>query len=102
LRNANYIVHQKIALMQKHQAVVLCYLQILRRFLINYASSTQFVYDAAGNLQTKTDKEQKATSYEYDALNRLTKVTDGIGQTEYTYDNRDNLIAIDKNFLLVV
>jgi RHS repeat-associated protein len=94
LRNANYIVHQKIALMQMRQAVLICYLQILRRFLINYASSTQFVYDAAGNLQTKTDREQKATSYEYDALNRLTKVTDGIGQTEYTYDNRDNLIAL--------
>ena len=66
------------------------------------SAATQFAYDAAGNLQTKTDREQKATSYEYDALNRLTKVTDpaSAGQgssgnvTEYTYDNRDNLIAL--------
>ena len=34
MRNANYIVHQKIALMQMRQAVLLCYLQILRQFFI--------------------------------------------------------------------
>jgi len=59
------------------------------------SAATQFAYDAAGNLQTKTDKEQKVTSYEYDTLNRLIKVTDSLSQTtEYTYDNRDNLIAL--------
>jgi hypothetical protein len=42
MRNANHIVHQKIVLMQVRQAVLLCYLQILRRFLISFASSTQF------------------------------------------------------------
>ena len=39
LRNTNHIVHQKIALMQMRQAVLLCYLQALRQFLITYQTS---------------------------------------------------------------
>jgi YD repeat-containing protein len=42
----------------------------------------------------RTDKEEKTTTYVYDDLNRLKVVTDALlGETGYTYDNRDNLIA---------
>ncbi|WP_230427212.1 RHS repeat-associated core domain-containing protein [Collimonas humicola] len=76
--------------------------------------STSKTYDAAGNLATRTDARGKTTTYSYDALNRLTqigyasgtatqfeydggttgapnangrltKITDGSGQTTYSY-----------------
>lgn len=56
---------------------------------------TRYAYDEAGNVITKTDKEGRTTTYEYDAFDRLTKATDCLGGiTEYTYDNQDNLIAL--------
>ncbi|MCJ7547059.1 MAG: RHS domain-containing protein [Deltaproteobacteria bacterium] len=57
--------------------------------------TTSFTYDSSGNLVSKTDKEGKRTSYEYDALGRLKKVIDQLNQaTEYTYDDRDNLLSL--------
>lgn len=53
-------------------------------------SSYQYTYDAAGNQLTK--KEAKGTTiYEYDYLNRLSKVTEPEGkETSYTYDAAGN------------
>ncbi|RJP79798.1 MAG: hypothetical protein C4522_09325, partial [Desulfobacteraceae bacterium] len=59
--------------------------------------TTGFAYDPAGNLLSKTDKENKTTAYDYDELKRLVKVTNQTNQTNetsYTYDNRDNLISL--------
>ena len=45
-----------------------------------------FAYDANGNRTNLTDT-LGATTYVYDALNRLTSVTDGYGKTvSYAYD----------------
>ena len=40
---------------------------------------TQYTYDANGNPETATDALGKVTKNEYDSLNRLTRVTDGLG-----------------------
>ena len=54
-----------------------------------------FSYDSGGNLISKIDKEEHATTYEYDELNRLKKVVNDIGEeTCYTYDDRNNLITL--------
>jgi RHS repeat-associated protein len=59
------------------------------------SGTTTYAYDQAGSLITKTDKAGKTTAYEYDSLNRLTKVTDPLNQqTLYAYDSRDNLITL--------
>ena len=56
---------------------------------------TLFGYDAAVNLVSRTDREGKTTTYEYDGLNRLVRVIDPVGSiTEYEYDARDNLISL--------
>jgi len=69
---------------------------------VKYVSS--FSYDKSGNMIYQKDKEGKITQYQYDILNRLTKVvniltnsTNGTNQTNetsYNYDNRDNLIFL--------
>jgi RHS repeat-associated protein len=66
---------------------------------VKYVSS--FVYDKTGNLIYQKDKEGKVTQYQYDVLNRLTKVinlltnsTNGTNETSYIYDNRDNLLSL--------
>jgi RHS repeat-associated protein len=47
--------------------------------------------DAAGNLKTSTDARGKATNYEYDALNRVTKVSCATGTpTVIEYDGDTN------------
>jgi len=60
------------------------------------ASHTRsFVYDAAGNVISTTDKQGNTTAFEYDALNRLIMVTDPMGGIiERSYDDRGNLISI--------
>ena len=55
---------------------------------------TLFSYDDAGNLISKTDKEDNITTYQYDALNRLTNVTSETNPTNYVYDSRDNLLEL--------
>jgi YD repeat-containing protein len=67
--------------------------KILEQDNLNAADSvaTQFTYDNAGNLISKTDREGKTTTYAYDNFNRLKKVTDLLIQTtEYTYENLDS------------
>lgn len=84
-----------------------------------YANPTDFAYDGSGRLDTTTDAYgrvtdndydplgrlsrtlqdvagvQAATSFAYDALDNLTKVTDPKGlDTTYTYDGLGNLTAL--------
>ncbi|MDF2446995.1 MAG: type secretion protein Rhs [Moraxellaceae bacterium] len=56
-------------------------------------------YDAMGNRKTSTDALGRVTTNDYDALNRLKKVTvtaNSVVQsvTEYGYDARDNLASV--------
>jgi RHS repeat-associated protein len=88
LRNTNHIVHQKAVLLQLHRAVLLCCLQILRRFLINYQ------YNAVGNrlssIYEHPPSVNETTIYGYDGENRLTgvQITQGsnVKQLTFAYD----------------
>ncbi|MCA9128677.1 MAG: VCBS repeat-containing protein [Planctomycetales bacterium] len=64
--------------------------------------TTQFEYDAEGNLTKQIDAEGHATTFEYDARNRrivsIQPDPDGAGPVEasreqYEYDNNGNLVA---------
>lgn len=51
--------------------------------------------DPSGNLIGSVDAQENATAYEYDALNRVTKMIDAEGGvTEFTYDARDSLLQV--------
>ncbi|NOK83642.1 MAG: hypothetical protein GFH27_549305n218 [Chloroflexi bacterium AL-W] len=51
--------------------------------------STQFVYDAVGNLTRLTDPRSYETTFTYDAANRVESSTDPLDRTSsYTYDAR--------------
>jgi len=58
--------------------------------------SAKIDYDATGNPIRRTDRENKATSFEYDALGRIVKVIDPATAvvTEYIHDPRDNVIGL--------
>jgi len=63
-------------------------------------SFTKFAYDNNGNRTKMTDPEEGVTDYAYDALNRVTTVTQAKGTTDqavtgYTYDSQDNLIQVE-------
>jgi RHS repeat-associated protein len=56
------------------------------------AGATQYAYDAVGNRTSLTYPNGKVVSYQYDALNRLSHVTDWAGKvTAYAYDAAGNL-----------
>src|SRR5712692_4730543 len=64
-------------------------------------SLTNLVHDALGNLVSRTDPNQSAsttsvsTNYHYDALNRLLTAIDNLsGQTQYAYDVNDKIKQI--------
>jgi RHS repeat-associated protein len=55
------------------------------------AGTTQYGYDAAGNRTTLTYPDGKAVNHKYDALNRLSQLTDWAGKvTSYAYDAAGN------------
>jgi RHS repeat-associated protein len=57
--------------------------------------STTLAYDANGNRTGVTDPKGKATSFQYDALNRPTQITDALaGLTTLAYDARDQLTSL--------
>ncbi|WP_283745175.1 RHS repeat protein [Sideroxydans sp. CL21] len=54
--------------------------------------TTNYTYDANGNLTKVLDAKNNATLYGYDALNRLSQTTDAaLGVTQYAYDALDQL-----------
>ncbi|MGN0505028.1 MAG: S8 family serine peptidase, partial [Lachnospiraceae bacterium] len=61
---------------------------------------TTYAYDAAGNLIAVTEPEGQETGvqvrYTYDALNRVTSITDTLGQIRYryAYDKDGNVISV--------
>jgi YD repeat-containing protein len=57
--------------------------------------TTQYAYDAQGNVTGVTDPLGHFTSNTYDALNRLVAVTDpGNGLAQYAYNGIDQLVAV--------
>ncbi len=58
-------------------------------------TTTNFQYDANGNLTQVTDALGHVTKYGYDALNRRTTIMDAAtGVTTNTYDGLDQLVAV--------
>ena len=56
--------------------------------------SVSYTYDRNGNVLTVSDKNG-LIKREYDALNRVTKLTDTFGKSiQYTYDEVGNLTSI--------
>jgi RHS repeat-associated protein len=101
LINVNKIANQQIALMQMRQAVLLCYLQILRWFFISHVSSGRnsstsgmrrtCAYDNKGNLITRTSPDNKTITYSYDLNNRLTrKLYSDNTVAQFQYDDAGN------------
>lgn len=65
-------------------------LKVVNKKNATIISEYQYTYDLNGNIKTVIDGTG-TTSYDYDKLNRLTKVTRPSGQTiNYTYDARGN------------
>ena len=57
--------------------------------------TTNFGYDANGNLSSITDPLNRLKAHDYDAVNRLVQVTDAAGGiTRYSYDGVGNLIGV--------
>ncbi|MCK5643416.1 MAG: RHS repeat protein, partial [Gammaproteobacteria bacterium] len=46
----------------------------------NPAHQTQYTYDALGNMESVTDANGSTTALEYDVLNRITKITNALGE----------------------
>ncbi len=60
---------------------------------------TEYLYDGNGNRTNLKDPKGNQTHFDYDALNRLTKVTQNYGGTpapltQYGYDGQDNLRTV--------
>ena len=96
------------------QAVLLCYLQILRQFLINYqydadgnmtsmttpadansqAATVNMTYDSTCNMLTQTDAEGNTTTFTYDNRGNVLTRKDALNHTSsYAYDAANNLIS---------
>jgi YD repeat-containing protein len=60
-------------------------------------ASTTFTYDAIGRVQTKTDVDGYMLNFEYDNLDRLTKITlpDGTFH-QVTYAQLDHTLTLDR------
>lgn len=57
--------------------------------------TTNFTYDANGNLTKTLDANNNATLYGYDALNRISQMTDAaLGVTQYAYNALDQLNGV--------
>ena len=55
----------------------------------------EYSYDVAGNVIGEINENGDSTAFEYDALNRLVKTTDALGNVVVRkYDDRDNLIYL--------
>ncbi len=57
--------------------------------------STEFVYDAIGNLTQGTNARSQSSSFQYDLLNRLISTADPLNNTTaYEYDEVGNTVAV--------
>ena len=56
-------------------------------------------YDANGNLKTRADAQTGMSSFDYDALDRLTVGEDGFGAREYRYDLNGNRLRLDDGMI---
>lgn len=71
----------------------------LRQLLDHRGVATRFTYDDNGNPISVTDPIGRFSSFAFDALDRLTEITDTLGpqstrQTELAYDTRGNLLSL--------
>ena len=60
----------------------------------------RYLYDSAGNMVTKYDRNGTELRYDYDAMNRITKEYAKVGNSEvlkstYGYDGRNNLVELN-------
>jgi len=56
-------------------------------------ATTQFAYDAVGNMITLTQPDNSQLSYTYDAAHRVTAVKNNVGESiAYTYDANDDIV----------
>lgn len=56
-----------------------------------HGGSSAYEYDNNGNLIKHTDADNRISSSQYEAFNRLIKDIDALsGETVYGYDDRDN------------
>jgi hypothetical protein len=78
MRNANNIVHQKIALMQMHQAVLLGYLQILMNMQRVWETRPTTVTTSGRQTKT-TDGNGNAITNVYDVATSLTYKVSVVG-----------------------
>ena len=53
--------------------------------------TTRDAYDTSGNLKTVSPGSDAGISLDYDGLDRLTNLVDGVGTTRWTYDAMDRL-----------
>jgi RHS repeat-associated protein len=57
--------------------------------------TTSYSYDAKGNTISETDPNGKTTFFEYDSLNRPTKITNRVSaEIQMTYDERGNMTSL--------
>ncbi|MBU4477832.1 MAG: hypothetical protein KKH34_01890, partial [Candidatus Omnitrophica bacterium] len=60
---------------------------------------TLFAYDSTGNLASVTDANNNTTTFEYDALNQLTRTVSPAPfnyETKFSYDRNGNLIRLER------
>jgi YD repeat-containing protein len=84
--------------MQLRQAILLCYLQILRRFLDSYISSDNTsgirrtcAYDGRGNVITRTNPDNITIYYSYDINSKLTQKSSENSNSAFEYDYAGNM-----------
>jgi RHS repeat-associated protein len=68
-----------------------------RPHAVAFAGNLSFTYDAAGNMLTGNGR-----SYEWDAANRLVKVTKGADVTTFAYDGEDGRLKQTRNGAVTV
>lgn len=58
------------------------------------SGTTNYTFDAVGNLKSKNDWQLPTKTYNYDVINRLRSVTASTQTLSYDYDNADNLTLL--------
>jgi YD repeat-containing protein len=78
-----------------HQQQVYNQLGQLQQQLDSEEHTTEYAYDADGNLSRITEARQNLTRHEHDMLGRLNQTIDALEAiTQYGYDAQDNLSSV--------